>query len=316
MDILHFLVAPDAEHTLDDLVFAAFQGPVLSLSSRVLHRHRSFAALLLLRSRWRSDRALSPADVADALLGARCCMPETLAPAECQRCGGVLDVTENAALQRRLSRDLPNDIELYAVTLRTRCTSSRAHVGSAMLVLAVDLAPGTVVVSDLFAVYARQAARHLVARRISACSPLALALLPAAPQFTAMSSAPECYRCLFVPALPVACPSAEDPELLQGEGMVIAVCLMAVRVSEEEQRQVTQGLVPLMRASVPGFLVQKASMRESVVVFIAGFCSLGSLVLAVHVGRQFFRNEIRNPLNRSLLADGLLQPLICFTNVQ
>eukprot|EP00727_Mastigamoeba_balamuthi_P010631 m51a1_g6190 hypothetical protein (99) ;mRNA; r:65058-65354 len=98
--------------------------------------------------------------------------------------------------------------------------------------------------------------------------------------------------------------------------MVIAVCLTAVRVDEEEQRQVTQGLVPLLRSNVPGFLMQKVSLHESVVVFIVGFCSLGGLILASRFGAQFFRNEIRNPLNRNLIADGLVQPLICFTNVQ
>eukprot|EP00727_Mastigamoeba_balamuthi_P011394 m51a1_g6878 hypothetical protein (315) ;mRNA; r:206923-208045 len=308
---IHSRVVPGAEHTLDDLVFAAFQGPVLSLSSRVLHRHRSFAALLLLRSRWRSARALSQADIADALLGARCCMPETLAPAECERCGGVLDVSENAAEQRRLSRDLPCDIELYAVTVRTRCTSSRAHVGTTMLVLAVDLAPGTVVVSDRFAVYARPAGRHSASRpRSGSCCSGATALVPAAPEFAAMSQS---LSCVMEPALPL---SFQKQPQGSSEGMVIAVCLSATSISEEEQRQVTWGLVPLLRSNVPGFLMQKASMRESIVVYIVGFCSLGGLVLATHFGLLFFRNEIRNPLNRNLIADGLVQPLLLITNVQ
>eukprot|EP00727_Mastigamoeba_balamuthi_P010632 m51a1_g6191 hypothetical protein (382) ;mRNA; r:66750-70929 len=379
MDVLHSRVAPSAEHTLDDLVFAAFQGPVLSLSSRVLHRHRSFAALLLLRSRWRTDRGLSPADVADALLGARCCMPETLAPAECERCGGVLDVAENVAEQWRLSRDLPCDIELYAVAVRTRCTSSRTHVGCATLVLAVDLAPGTVVVSDRFAistldddlvflnendwrvfntylpcdielyavavrtrctssrthvgcatlvlavdlapgtvvvsdrfaVYARPAGRQLVPRRTvdgtgaSRSVALGCELLGDGDK----SAAAESRLCLAGPALPLAFQS-------QGEQqpMAIAVCLSAVKVSEEEQRQVTWGLMALLRSNVPGFLMQKASMHESFIVFIVGFCSAGSMALASRFGVPFFCNEIRNPLNRNLIADGLLQPLVCTSN--
>eukprot|EP00727_Mastigamoeba_balamuthi_P010633 m51a1_g6192 putative acetylxylan esterase (967) ;mRNA; r:73629-85071 len=315
----HKVVIPDLnKHTLDDLVFAAFQGPVLSLSSRVLHRHRSFAALLLLRSRWRSDRALSRADVADALLGARCCMPETLAPAECQRCGGVLDVAENAAEQLRLSRDLPPDIELYAVTLRTLCTSSRTHLGSSMLVLAVDLAPGLTVLSERFAIYARHAGRHFVLPRSAhPCSPeLVQRLLPlceGAPPDTA-----EPGLLAVGSVLPLLAPVAQVAEhigLLGWAGMAVGVCISAVSISEEQQQRVVWALMPVLRSNVPGFLLQKSSAHAAIGVIVAGFRTSGGLLLATHFGRQFFHNAIRNPLNRDLVSDGLMRPLLTVTNV-
>eukprot|EP00727_Mastigamoeba_balamuthi_P005257 m51a1_g1473 hypothetical protein (328) ;mRNA; r:254283-255442 len=322
MSALHSRVVPGSEHTLDDLVFAAFQGPVLGLTSRVLHQHRSFAALLLVRARWRSDRRLSQADVEAALAGARCCRPDTLAPAECARCGGVLDVAENAAEQRRLRRDLPHDIELYTVTLRTRCTSSRKHVGCSMLLLAVDLAPGIVVVSDRFAIYARHAGRHVHSAGWSSgddsggssgSATPRVPLLPAAPEF-AEASESSCW--LVGPELTLPGPGALQLQQAQAPPMVIAVSLSVVSISEEEQRQVTWGLVPLLRSNVPGFLMQKSSTHESFMVYVVGFCSLGSLLLASQFGRMFIRNEIRNPLNRNLIAEGLLHTVLRATNVQ
>eukprot|EP00727_Mastigamoeba_balamuthi_P004412 m51a1_g1397 hypothetical protein (282) ;mRNA; f:486146-487239 len=280
MDTRHSRIVPDVVHTLDDLVFAAFQGPVLGLSSRVLYQFRTFTALLLLRTRWRTDRRLSQADVTDALLRARCCVPGTLVAAQCHTCGRVLDVSENAGEQDMLRRELPAGVELYAVSLRTVCTSSRQHVGSAMLVLAAELEPGAVVVSDRFAVYARHAARHVARqqRDASLVSPL--------------------------PGPPLA-------------GMAVAVRINAVRFTPEEGQQFAAGIVPVLRDNVPGYLVHKSSLvgGSPVVVVVVGATSLGSLVLANGLWVRFVQNQIRNPLDRDLIADGLLQPLLAVTNM-
>eukprot|EP00727_Mastigamoeba_balamuthi_P014147 m51a1_g9355 hypothetical protein (240) ;mRNA; r:134287-135506 len=120
--------------TLDDLVFAAFQGPVLSLSSRVLLHSRTFTALLLVRARWRCDRGLSRADVAGALMQARCCSSASLETRQCDVCGPLLEITPSAAQERVLQSRVPKGVEF------------------SMLALVVDLAPGVSVVSQRFSV--------------------------------------------------------------------------------------------------------------------------------------------------------------------
>eukprot|EP00727_Mastigamoeba_balamuthi_P004423 m51a1_g1398 hypothetical protein (307) ;mRNA; f:487569-488788 len=305
MDSPHSRVVPDALHTLDDLVFAAFQGPVLSLSSRVLHQYRAFAALLLLRTRWRTDRGLSRADVAAALVHARCCVPGTLVAAECSKCGGVLDVAESEAEEQRLRRELPAGVEVYAATLRTRCTSSRKHVGSAMLVLAVELGPGAVVVSERFAIYARHAARHLAT--------LQQRLSPPGDASPSGSSSDE-----FMVMGPLLAGSPLGPELraLGSTGMAIGVRINIVRFTQEEQQQIACAIVPLLRANVPGYLVHKTSMTPaSLVIIVVGTSTPDALLLVNSYGVQFTSNQIRNPFNRNLIADGLVQPLLTITNM-
>eukprot|EP00727_Mastigamoeba_balamuthi_P004312 m51a1_g13879 hypothetical protein (85) ;mRNA; r:649351-649708 len=58
--------------TRDDLILAAFQGPVLGLSSVVVHQYRTFSAELLVRTAWLDAHGLTRSDAAAAVLGARC----------------------------------------------------------------------------------------------------------------------------------------------------------------------------------------------------------------------------------------------------
>eukprot|EP00727_Mastigamoeba_balamuthi_P004202 m51a1_g1378 hypothetical protein (309) ;mRNA; f:445535-446589 len=307
MEPLHSRVVPTAQHTLDDLVFAAFQGPVLSLSARVLFRHR---------------RRLSKAEVGNALLHARCCAPDTLATVHCRTCGGVLDVLKNCEEAESLRRGLPQEIELYAVVLRTLCTSSRKHVGSAMLALAVDLA-GVAVVSDRFAIYARHAARHMprdggseekenTERR----------LVPVESHSRRVTSPSSCLEECFVIGT-----VANSPPLVPGrdlaplgplgpQGMVVGVCINAVPgLTEEENQLMISGAVPLLRANVPGYLVHKTSVHASVVITVLGALSPDDLLKAQCIAERFIQNGIRNPLNRNLIGDGLLQRLLISTNM-
>eukprot|EP00727_Mastigamoeba_balamuthi_P003060 m51a1_g12751 hypothetical protein (96) ;mRNA; f:12-3031 len=46
-------------------------------------------------------------------------------------------------------------------------------------------------------------------------------------------------------------------------------------------------------------------MTSAIVVIIGGFSSPDGLLLATRFGWQFISNQIRNPLNRNLIADGL-----------
>eukprot|EP00727_Mastigamoeba_balamuthi_P004225 m51a1_g1380 hypothetical protein (465) ;mRNA; f:448261-450251 len=249
----HSRVDPSAKHTLDDLVFAAFQAPVLSLSARVLFHHRMFTALLLLRTGWRAARRLSQADVATALL-------------------------------------VPSGIELYAVTVRPRCTSSRKHVGSPMLVLAADLAPGVVIVSDRFAIYARHAARHME----------------------------ECWFIGPRTGSP-AYVAVVDPDLCMRKpgplGMAVTVIInSAIGLTEEENELMASGVVPVLRANVPGYLVHKSSVHPSIVIIVLGFQSPQDFIIADGFAQRYMCNDIRNPLNRNLVGDGVVHPLLISTN--
>eukprot|EP00727_Mastigamoeba_balamuthi_P001814 m51a1_g1163 hypothetical protein (543) ;mRNA; r:342248-352261 len=165
--------------TRDERIFAAFQGPVLGLDARVLHQHKTFHADLLLTARWRAARNLRPADVLAALLSARACRSSAGAgvePVECDRCGEVLDVApcpragEGGEGVKVEEEELPPGLESYRAVVRPRCTSSRRHLRCSLLVLGVQLAPGVVVTSEPFAVYARPAGRQSRARRGAAGS--------------------------------------------------------------------------------------------------------------------------------------------------
>eukprot|EP00727_Mastigamoeba_balamuthi_P004247 m51a1_g1382 hypothetical protein (304) ;mRNA; f:452085-453129 len=296
----HSRVDPSAKHTLDDLVFAAFQAPVLSLSARVLFHHRTFTALLLLRTGWRAERRLSQRDVSTALLSARCCRPDTLATVNCTSCG------------------VPSGIELYAVTVRPRCTSSRKHVGSTMLVLATDLAPGFVVVSARFAIYARHAARHV--RRAPQIDEVDTRL--AAPKSPARtSSVSQMEECFVVGSL---APSPTrfvvvDPDLCLRKpgplGMAVTVVInSAIGLTEEEMELIASGVVPVLRANVPGYLVHKSSVHTSIVIIVLGFQSPQDFITAHGFAQRYLCNETRNPLNRNLVGDGLVQPLLISMN--
>eukprot|EP00727_Mastigamoeba_balamuthi_P004597 m51a1_g14135 putative t-dirnahydrouridine synthase (734) ;mRNA; r:231163-235329 len=308
----------DDDHTLDDLVFAAFQAPVLSLSARVLFHHRAFTALLLLRSCWRTERRLSRSEVRAALLSAKCCRPDTLAGVDCARCGGVLSVSENSREQERLRREVPRGVELYAVTVRAQCTSSRRHVGSAMLVLAAQVLPDVAIVSDRFAIYARHAARH-VRPAPRGGDVVDTRLVPLSPAHS--SPVPRMEEFFFVrPQAAAPSQVLVDPDLRLRQpgplGMAVSVVInSAAGLTEEENQLMAAGIVPHLQANVPGYLVHKTSVRSSVVIVVLGFQSPRDFALAHGFAQRYVRNELRNPLNRNLIGDGLGQKLLISSNM-
>eukprot|EP00727_Mastigamoeba_balamuthi_P004346 m51a1_g1391 hypothetical protein (304) ;mRNA; f:478488-479524 len=289
-------VVPTEASTLDDLVFAAFQGPVLSLSSRVLHQFRTFTALLLLRTRWRTDRGLSRADVSERLLASRCCALPSLEARRCSVCGAVLELSRSPEQEeRQLQSRVPPEIEAYSVRVRTQCTSSRMHLRSAMLVLAADLAPGIVVVSQQFSVYARRAGRHALrtARHGSSDS---------------SASAPE-----------EATPSPLDdnsrlssPEMYAGMALSVKICV--VTYTPDEEQVIAQSLIPLLRQRVPGFVLHKTGLQSGLAVIVMGCASAASLQEAGLQSYLFLANNTKNPMNRNLFVDGVVQPLTHVTN--
>eukprot|EP00727_Mastigamoeba_balamuthi_P008574 m51a1_g4339 putative cytoplasmic dynein 2 heavy chain 1 isoform x1 (4695) ;mRNA; f:164362-180818 len=139
--------------TRTELVFAAFQGPVLSVDSPVVHMYRSYTAELLVPRRWRLALGLSTRDVFRSLLHASVRAEPSPAspPLRCAQCAGVVELSGTWRHPERL----PDDLESYCTALRSKCTSSRRHLKAATLVLTADVG-GVTVCSDRFAVFARE----------------------------------------------------------------------------------------------------------------------------------------------------------------
>eukprot|EP00727_Mastigamoeba_balamuthi_P011582 m51a1_g7046 hypothetical protein (254) ;mRNA; r:127604-128580 len=138
-------------------VFAAFQGPVLSAGTSVVHMYRSYTLELLLPRRWRVARGLGIPDVVSALEHSEArsaVLPSP--PLTCPKCGPVLTVSHPRAVT---AEGFPDDLECYQATLRSHCTSSRGHLQCKAVVVAVRMRD-TVVFSDPFAVFARKPMRQ------------------------------------------------------------------------------------------------------------------------------------------------------------
>eukprot|EP00727_Mastigamoeba_balamuthi_P008547 m51a1_g4314 hypothetical protein (504) ;mRNA; f:45474-48975 len=148
--------------TRTDRIFAALQGPVLGVSSPVVHMYKTYTAELLLPRRWRLARGLSITDVFAALqlACARADASRSSPPLHCGRCGGVLAVGDAWADPT----GLPDDLESYCAEVRSVCTSSRRHLRTEALVMTVDIG-GALVCSGWFAVFARRPGRYKQIRR-------------------------------------------------------------------------------------------------------------------------------------------------------
>eukprot|EP00727_Mastigamoeba_balamuthi_P013200 m51a1_g8502 hypothetical protein (183) ;mRNA; f:58981-59975 len=120
-----------------ELIFAAFQGPVLSVGTTVVHMFRSYTAELLLPRRWRLALGLCAGDIVEALQHATVRVAASLSspPLRCAFCGDVVVLS----MVRMCPDGLPDDLESYCATLRSNCTSSRRHLHTGVIVLAVEI---------------------------------------------------------------------------------------------------------------------------------------------------------------------------------
>eukprot|EP00727_Mastigamoeba_balamuthi_P008706 m51a1_g4458 hypothetical protein (222) ;mRNA; r:181465-182466 len=150
--------------TRTERVFAAFQGPVLSVGTAVVHMYRAYTVELLLPRRWRRSRSLHPSDVLAALVRATVRAQASLLspPLRCASCGDVVVLGSPG----RSCEGLPDDLECYSATLRSKCTSSKRHLRSPAVVLAVDVG-GVLVCSEPFAVFSREPGRQTPSGRAS-----------------------------------------------------------------------------------------------------------------------------------------------------
>eukprot|EP00727_Mastigamoeba_balamuthi_P008545 m51a1_g4312 hypothetical protein (262) ;mRNA; f:42769-43779 len=146
--------------TRTERIFAAFQGPVLSLESSILHMFKPYTAELLVPRRWRRSLGVSTQDVFSSLRLACVRAHASSPPVRCEQCGDVVEVADTWTYPGRL----PDDLESFCATVRSKCTSSRRHLRAPSLVLTVDIG-GAMVCSGEFSVFAREPGRYKKKRR-------------------------------------------------------------------------------------------------------------------------------------------------------
>eukprot|EP00727_Mastigamoeba_balamuthi_P007246 m51a1_g3141 hypothetical protein (330) ;mRNA; r:307551-308621 len=292
--------------------FAALSGPVLGLNARVLHQNRRFVAELLLTTRWRTSRGLEPADVSAALLRARVCRASTLQPIEtCARCGGIVvlahatarDAAAEPAGATPPAAALPPGVESFVAGVRTVCTSSGRHLQANLVVLEAELAPGVVVRSSQFAIYARAAGRQSKRGRTDAAP--AAAEPSTSPRMAGSPEGPS-----RTPEGPSQGQQAVVPSPLAttvlSSGLSLVVGVKTLTVSAETWMHWLKMCAEVTRQHVPGFLLQKTTVSDGVCICVSGYRSQQEAHEGTVVQRHFARNRIPNPLNRDMIGDGTI----------
>eukprot|EP00727_Mastigamoeba_balamuthi_P011704 m51a1_g7156 hypothetical protein (283) ;mRNA; f:345494-346455 len=266
--------------TRTERVFAAFQGPVLNVDVPVVHMYRAYTAELLLPLRWRRARSLAAADVLAALSGAHVRAQASLLspPLRCDTCGGVVAVGNVWSG----SRGLPDDLECYSATLRSRCTSSRKHLRAETVVLAIDLG-GALVCSEPFAVFSRLPGRKAAKRDPESCSSAVVACSPA------VAETP----------VPVAPSFALPPRLV----VVVGVLRCDPALGDWPA---TRALIPGVAEElkrVPTFVMHKCSLiggSGQLVVVVRAFLTVEDARRGDAIARDYARNKIPNVVNKDM----------------
>ena len=129
---------------------------VLTVSAYKLCKFRRYAVTLSVRKDWRAQHGLRDEQLSDALLNAKCCRFGTTVPVGCTKCKCQPVVTLAAAPTKMPVPNSSDDAyEDYVCNIRSRCSSSRDHLKSP-LVLLIDTLPLPVpLVSSPFALLAR-----------------------------------------------------------------------------------------------------------------------------------------------------------------
>eukprot|EP00727_Mastigamoeba_balamuthi_P012793 m51a1_g8136 hypothetical protein (882) ;mRNA; r:10821-13961 len=111
----------------------------LELSSYKLCKYRKYEVRMSIQRTWRQDNGLSEIDILQALIGSKCCKLGTSQPVSCDRCACDQVVTLSATTQWPVRRD-GSETETYLCAIQSKCTSSRDHLRSS-LVLLIDNLP-------------------------------------------------------------------------------------------------------------------------------------------------------------------------------
>eukprot|EP00727_Mastigamoeba_balamuthi_P008709 m51a1_g4460 hypothetical protein (267) ;mRNA; r:184633-185630 len=251
--------------TRTERVFAAFQGPVLSVGTSgaaVVHMYRAYTVELLLPVAG-SASLLSP-------------------PLRCASCGDVVVLGSP-----RQSWEEIADLECYRATLRSKCTSSKRHLRSPAVVLAVDLG-GVLVCSEPFAVFSREPGRQTPSGRASR------SLCPAQP-------AAAC------PGTPIGAgpPSFGTPSSFWAfmPRMVVSVEIMTLNL-DAQPPPAARGLIPgvaQVLTQVPSFMLQKCCVTKAgLVIVVRAFGTAEDARWGSDLSLQYAQNIVRNCVDRDM----------------
>eukprot|EP00727_Mastigamoeba_balamuthi_P010611 m51a1_g6172 hypothetical protein (274) ;mRNA; f:8494-9513 len=269
--------------TRTERLFAALQGPVLSVASAVVHSRAPFAVELLLPARWRHVRA-------DAL-------PDS-PPLSCVTCGGVVAITGVRRVEERLPPG--GDVEGFAAAVRSVCSSSRLHLRAPTVVLAVNVA-GTVVFSEPFAVFARRPGRQRKSRPAAAEEP------------AADSGACRTVMAMHPTGL-TASLNAIPASMLPPRMLVVVEVVQPLSLADPppDAWKMVPGLGSELKQRVPGFLMQKVTASREVVVFVRAYRTVEDVRKAADICHKYALNVITNALNMDMR--GTAQLLAKHTN--
>ena len=133
---------------------AAEIGATLELSSYKLCKYRKYEVRLTVPKKWRVDRGLSEVDLLQALLSAKCCRLGSSTEVGCERCAVDRVVVLTATTQWPIRQE-NNDLETYVCAIQSKCTSSRDHLHSQVVLLITSLPFAQPLTSEAFGLLAR-----------------------------------------------------------------------------------------------------------------------------------------------------------------
>eukprot|EP00727_Mastigamoeba_balamuthi_P008573 m51a1_g4338 hypothetical protein (289) ;mRNA; f:162678-163716 len=270
--------------TRTERVFAAFQGPVLSVDSPVVHMYRSYTAELLVPRRWRLALGLSTRDVFRSLLHASVRAEPSPAspPLRCAQCAGVVELSGTWRHPERL----PDDLESYCTALRSKCTSSRRHLKAATLVLTADVG-GVTVCSDRFAVFAREPGRYKKGHSEQSEQ-----------LHAGQNRKPRPAGDLVTVGAWAGAEPTRDLWLRSGLMLTVEIIKPVPNDLPPCSKCMVEGVSRALQM-VPGFLMQKSCVRGGLdmMVFVRAYRTAEDAAEGDLVCQRFSRNIVHNPLN-------------------
>lgn len=160
----------------------------LALSAQKLCKFRKYQVVLTVARAWRVQAQLTEAAVYSALLAAKCCRSGTTVPVGCARCKCQPVVVLTPAAQRP-AHNPATDEEAYTCTVQSKCSSSRDHLKSALVLVVNTLPAMGEVVSDTFVLLARDKGRIRKQASVHICCAAAAAAAAAATAAAAAAAA-------------------------------------------------------------------------------------------------------------------------------
>jgi len=126
----------------------------LELSSTKLFKFRRHFVTFKVKRSWRLDHNLTEPDIFNALLTARCCLLGSDTEAACKKCK-CSPVVVLSATEQHPTYDASTDIETYECAIQSRCTSSRDHLKSSLVLVINKIPSKPDIASNPFVLHAR-----------------------------------------------------------------------------------------------------------------------------------------------------------------